>query len=114
MPRYLVTFDDGSSVEKEAANAGQAKQEAKREAQQKTGAITRTDPRVKVAHVVDLDVEAGPTDPRQRQAAGASRGGDAQRLEREAQQRDDQRERDARARDTGGKPAGAAASKERS
>jgi hypothetical protein len=74
MPRYRVTFDDGSTHEGEYANGDLAKRAAKTEAQQKTGASTRTDPRVKVAHVVDLSAEPGPTDPRQTdRASDASR-----------------------------------------
>jgi len=71
MPRYRITFDDGSSLEQEAANSDQAKQAAKRQAQNKTGATSRTDARVKVASVVDLDVEPGATDPRNRATSGA-------------------------------------------
>jgi hypothetical protein len=71
MPRYLVTFLDGSTLEKEAANGDLAKSSAKLEAKQKTGATDRTDPRVKVAHVVNLDEQQGPTDPRRFRSAGA-------------------------------------------
>lgn len=66
MPRYLITFDDGSTLEKEAATIDQAKAAAKTEAQQKSGATSRTDARVKVQSVVIADEPAGPTDPRSR------------------------------------------------
>src|SRR5688572_21944837 len=57
MPRYRITFDDGSTVEHTAASPTDAKLAAKREAQAKHGATSRTDPRVKVAEVTDLDQE---------------------------------------------------------
>jgi hypothetical protein len=58
MPRYRITFDDGSSIDQTAASPTAAKLAAKREAQAKSGATSRTDPRVKVAEVTDLDQEA--------------------------------------------------------
>jgi hypothetical protein len=77
MPKYLITFNDGSTLEKEAANGDLAKAAAKAEAVRNTGAIARTDPRVKVAHVVNLDEKAGPTDPRgfRGEGRGAQAGG---------------------------------------
>lgn len=72
MPRYLITFEDGSTVEKEASSGDLAKQAAKAEARNKTGATSRTDTRVKVKHVVDLDGGRGPTDPRNAPQTGAA------------------------------------------
>lgn len=69
MPKYLITFSDGSSIEKEAPTIDQAKADAKREAQQKTGATARTDPRVKVESIANLDEQPGPTDPRRSEIA---------------------------------------------
>jgi len=73
MPNYRVTFLDGTTIDRQAANADLAKTGAKLEAQQKSGATMRSDPRVKVAHVVNMDEEAGPTDPRNFPGAGAGR-----------------------------------------
>jgi hypothetical protein len=72
MPRYQIAFDDGSSVEKDAASGDLAKQAAKAEARTRTGATSRTDPRVKVKYVVDLDAGRGPTDPRNQAQTGAA------------------------------------------
>lgn len=64
MPKFQITFDDGSTIDRDAATADEAKRAAKHEALQKSGATARTDPRVKVASVVNLDDQPGPTDPR--------------------------------------------------
>jgi hypothetical protein len=69
MPKYLITFNDGSSIEKEAPTVDAAKQAAKLEAQQRSGAKERTDPRVKVESVANLDEQPGPTDPRRSEIA---------------------------------------------
>lgn len=64
MPRYTVTFADGSTHQGEYANGDLAKSAAKREAREKTGATARTDPRVKVTRVAtddDLAREKGRT-----------------------------------------------------
>jgi len=87
MPKYRTTFDDGSSIDLEAANATDAKGRARREAENKTGASSRTDARVKVASVVNLDEEAGPTDPRNRPGAPAPSRGRG-RTERQTTDRD--------------------------
>ena len=95
MPRYLITFDDGSSVEKEAANPDQAKQAAKAGARQQSGATTRTDPRVKVRSVVDLDAGRGPTDPRNQPAPVTDRARDDRgRDDRDRSRNDVDRDRD--------------------
>jgi Arc/MetJ-type ribon-helix-helix transcriptional regulator len=57
MPRYRVEFLDGHTHEGEYPNGDLAKRAAKTEAQQKSGAIARTDPAVKVKAVTDLDAE---------------------------------------------------------
>lgn len=54
MPRYLITFDDGTTVEKSADTGDLAKAAAKTEAAQRSGAKERSDPRVKVASVTRL------------------------------------------------------------
>lgn len=64
MPKYQITFDDGSTLDVEAANTGEAKSAGKRQALNNTGAAVRSDARVKVRHVVNLDEKAGATDPR--------------------------------------------------
>lgn len=64
MPKFQITFDDGSTREVEAANSTEAKTAAKRQAQNDTGAAVRSDARVKVKHIVNLDEKPGPTDPR--------------------------------------------------
>jgi hypothetical protein len=110
MPRFRITFNDGSTIETDADSATSAKRAAKSQAQTKTGAASRNDPRVKVSHVVNLDEEAGPTDPRNASGASAprpparssstprSRGDtDRERREREERERQD-RERDDRER----------------
>ena len=52
--RFRVTFDDGNTVEVEANNGDLAKRDARRQAQERSGAETRTDPRVKVKAVEEL------------------------------------------------------------
>lgn len=64
MPKFQTTMDDGSTYEGEFASGDDAKRAHKNEARQKTGATSRTDPRVKVKHVVNLDLQRGPSDPR--------------------------------------------------
>jgi hypothetical protein len=51
MPRYTVEFEDGSTHQGEYANGDLAKAAAKKEARDKTGAMSRVDPKVKVARV---------------------------------------------------------------
>jgi len=57
MPHYRVEFDDGSTHEGEYANPDLAKRAAKTQAQQKSGAVSRTDPAVKVKAITDLASE---------------------------------------------------------
>ena len=64
MPKFQITFDDGSTIDREAATADEAKRAARTEATQKSGATSRTDARIKVRSVVNLDEQAGATDPR--------------------------------------------------
>ena len=52
--RYRVTFGDGRTVDVEANNGDLAKKDARRQAQDQSGAETRTDPRVKVTSVEEL------------------------------------------------------------
>jgi hypothetical protein len=111
MPKYRITFNDGSTIEREAESATLAKQAAKSEAKSRTGAAERNDPRVKVSHVVNLDEKAGPTDPRNAPGAQPARPSapsssttrsrdERERTERERQDRERQdRERDERERD---------------
>jgi hypothetical protein len=77
MPKFRATFEDGHTIEVEAVNATEAKQKAKRQAVNDSGATTRTDARVKLRHIVNLDEEAGPTDPRNtdQPTGGARKGG---------------------------------------
>lgn len=92
MPRFRITFDDGSSIERDAATPDQAKLEAKNEARSRHGAAARTDPRVKVRHLVNLDEQPGPTDPRTAPAAAGAptrpAAGDRERPTRDTQDRD--------------------------
>jgi hypothetical protein len=64
MPKYEITFKDGTRVQVEAANSNDAKQTAKRQAVQHTGATVRSDQRVTVQSIVNLDEQPGQTDPR--------------------------------------------------
>jgi hypothetical protein len=59
MPPYEVEFVDGTVITKDAADRGAAKTAAKHEQQQKTGATSKSDSRVKVKEVRDeADVAA--------------------------------------------------------
>lgn len=64
MPKYEITFNDGNRVQVDAANSNEAKQTAKRQAVNNTGATIRSDQRVTVKSIVNLDEQPGPTDPR--------------------------------------------------
>lgn len=65
MPKYEIVFNDGNTVTIEAANSNEAKQAAKRQAVNNTGANVRSDQRITVKSVVNLDEQnPGPTDPR--------------------------------------------------
>jgi hypothetical protein len=112
MPRYRVTFENGETFEGDFANGDLAKRAAKADAQRTSGATMRTDPAVKVAHVVDLDAEPGPTDPLGRASAPPARTprtdsrssprSDRDRLdltERERRERDERDDRERRERE---------------
>lgn len=76
MPKFRATFEDGHTIELEAANATEAKQKCKRQAVNDSGATARNDARVKLRHIVNLDEQAGPTDPRSTDSANRDpRGG---------------------------------------
>jgi hypothetical protein len=75
MPKYQATFDDGSTREVEAANITDAKAQLKRQALNETGASVRSDARVKVRYIVNLDEKPGPTDPRTHSASTPARQG---------------------------------------
>lgn len=54
MPKYRIHFGDGHTIEKDAENGTIAKQAAKHERKQATGATERVDARIKVARVEEL------------------------------------------------------------
>ena len=64
MPKFQTVMDDGSTYEGEFSSGDEAKRAHRNEARQKSGATARTDPRIKVKHVINLDLQRGPTDPR--------------------------------------------------
>ena len=70
MPKFQITFEDGSTRDVEAANPNDAKHRARNESVRETGAAARNDARVKIASIVNLDEQAGPTDPRNARGGG--------------------------------------------
>lgn len=76
MPKYQITFEDGSTRDVEAANPNDAKHRARMESVRESGASARNDARVKIQSIVNSDEQAGPTDPRnQRSGSGRGNGG---------------------------------------
>lgn len=54
MPRFRIHFVDGHTVDKDAPDGTTAKQAAKHERRAATGAVERSDARVKVARVEEV------------------------------------------------------------
>lgn len=64
MPKFQTIMDDGSTYEGDFSSGDEAKRAHRNEARQKHGTLARTDPRMKVKAVINLDQQRGPTDPR--------------------------------------------------